>query len=68
MSDKTIYYCDPTRNTQCRKTGCFLRGGPCQSVSDIEFAMLNDRGLPVVSDGNSYQEENQNESKLEGSV
>lgn len=66
---KQAYYCDPFLNRECRKTGCFLRGGPCQSVMDIRYAMLNRYGIPVMSDGDEYVEEGiQNENKLEGKI
>lgn len=45
--DKTYYYCDPFKNTECSKTSCFLRGGSCELTNKIEYAMLNGRGLPV---------------------
>lgn len=55
-TDDKVYFCDPMINTECTKTGCFLRGGPCYCVRDEKFAMKNQNGRPVecrdlVNDG-----------------
>lgn len=34
----TSYYCDPSRNTRCRKTHCFINGGPCFVTCDFRYA------------------------------
>ena len=28
-SDNSVYICDPTKATECKKTNCFINGGPC---------------------------------------
>ena len=33
-----IYSCDAERNTSCRKTMCYLNGGPCECTFDKEYA------------------------------
>lgn len=32
------YKCDPEKNVNCRKTNCYLHGGPCTSTAHLEFA------------------------------
>ena len=36
MSDNT-YECDPEKNTNCTKEGCFINGGPCHMTVYEEF-------------------------------
>lgn len=33
-----IYICDPTKNNDCKKTGCYITNGPCQMTTDKESA------------------------------
>lgn len=30
--------CDPNKNTECKKTGCFERGGPCELTLNPKYA------------------------------
>lgn len=30
------YLCDPAKNTECRKTSCFINGGPCHMTTKEE--------------------------------
>ena len=32
-----LYFCDPSKNTGCPKTGCFIKGGECCRTSNPEF-------------------------------
>lgn len=32
------YVCDPEKNTACKKTHCFINGGPCEHTKHLEFA------------------------------
>ena len=32
------YQCDPEKNTDCKKTGCYERGGPCKLTLNPEYA------------------------------
>ena len=32
-----IYSCDPTKNRLCKKTSCFLYGGPCTFTTDHQY-------------------------------
>ena len=34
-----LYRCDPEKNTECRKTACFLNGGPCMHTTKKEYEM-----------------------------
>lgn len=54
--DKTFYYCDPNLNRKCRKTSCFLRGGPCEATNNIEYAMRNKYGVPVIKEGKENED------------
>lgn len=37
MEGIELYPCDPEKNTDCMKTGCFLRGGPCRLTTNEKF-------------------------------
>ena len=45
-----LYYCDPSKNVECRKTNCYKNGGPCYLVVDEQYAMTNGDGLPLRND------------------
>lgn len=47
MAEK--YFCDPERNKECTKEGCFLRDGPCYCTTHPEFAMIGPYGKPVIA-------------------
>lgn len=32
-----IYMCDPEKNTECTKTGCYINDGPCHFTCNKEF-------------------------------
>ena len=38
-----FYTCDPAKATTCRKTSCFLIGGPCRLTLNKEWAEEKDR-------------------------
>ena len=49
----TLYWCDPEKNTECRKTGCryVLRpceGGACDATFIRAFARLDEKGEPMI--------------------
>ena len=33
-----IYECDPEKNTECNKRGCFINGGECRHTTRVEYA------------------------------
>lgn len=35
-----IWYCDPSKNEECKKTGCFVIGGPCHLTFDKRNAVV----------------------------
>lgn len=37
--DREIWMCDPRKNTECKKTGCYLVGGPCRCTTKEEYAL-----------------------------
>ena len=43
-----LYFCDPQKNTPCRRNGCALYGGRCYSTSKVEYALLYANGAPRV--------------------
>lgn len=46
-SEEQIWYCDPQKNDACRKTACYLYGGPCHLTTDPSNAMIL-YGKPLV--------------------
>lgn len=36
--DKDLWYCDPDKNTECKKGSCFINGGPCMYTTNEECA------------------------------
>lgn len=45
-----LYYCDPSKNVECRKTNCYKTGGPCYLVVDERFAGTDTEGRPLRND------------------
>lgn len=41
-----IYRCNPDKNKECRKTYCYINGGPCISTSNPKKAIRNSDGTP----------------------
>ncbi len=33
---RNTYKCDPRKNAECRKTNCYVNGGPCKRTSKKE--------------------------------
>lgn len=46
--DDSVYYCDPSKNTECRKTGCYENGGPCRHTTHVEYADTTDYAFPAT--------------------
>ena len=56
MSDEAVlYWCDPEKNTECKKNGCALvskrgkKAGDCTLTCKRECAVLDEEGRPVVA-------------------
>lgn len=50
MSEKVILYeCDPEKNQECRKHGCYIHAGRCHKTTKPECAKKNENGEPIVS-------------------
>lgn len=52
-SEATLYWCDPEKNTECRKSGCryVLRpceGGVCEATFRRAFARTDENGMPMI--------------------
>lgn len=43
-----LYYCDPSRNTTCRKTECYEGGGSCMCTSNPEYAIQGPISVSLV--------------------
>ena len=52
------YFCDPDKNTECRKTACFKNGGPCQMTFNKSCAAYVDDKAPEPV---NYKEVSKNE-------
>lgn len=53
QENATFYYCDPEKNTECRKTCCahcltITEGGVCFITCHREFAREDVNGEPVI--------------------
>lgn len=35
--DTGLFLCDPEKNTECKKTGCYIHGGPCFCTNNPEY-------------------------------
>ena len=60
MNESTLYWCDPEKNTECRKTSCryVLRkceGGVCAATFRRAFARLDENGVPMVYDMSHFK-------------
>lgn len=40
MKAAPVWYCDPQKNESCKKTGCFLFGGPCHLTTSVRNAIF----------------------------
>lgn len=38
LEDGVIFWCDPRKNVNCRKTGCYMHGGPCRFTTNPKCA------------------------------
>ena len=47
LKDNPLYECDPDKNTDCRKTGCYTIGGPCHCTSHEEYARRDLLGYAI---------------------
>lgn len=43
---KKMYICNPDKNHGCKKTSCYLNGGPCISTTEPKAAKRNSDGTP----------------------
>lgn len=46
-----LYFCDPNKNTECKKKGCLYTVGEykyCDATSRREFAQLDENGEPKI--------------------
>ena len=45
--NKKWYICEPDLNKECRKTRCFIYGGPCDMTSNPEYGLKDGKGNPI---------------------
>ena len=45
--DVKFYYCNPEKNTDCKKTACIITGGECALTTNENFAMIGQDGNPI---------------------
>lgn len=43
-----VYVCDRKANTECNKSYCVDNGGECECTLDVNFALKNQDGEPIV--------------------
>lgn len=36
---KDVWLCDPRKNADCRKTSCYINGGPCRCTTNEKCAL-----------------------------
>lgn len=36
--ERNLYICDPDKNTTCKKTACYVNGGPCNRTFNPDCA------------------------------
>lgn len=53
--NENIYFCNPVKNYDCKKTGCFLKNGPCHATTNIKFAVLNLERKPILFETNKEE-------------
>lgn len=42
-----LYKCNPEKNTECKKTICFINGGECDNTTNPEAAIIDENGKPI---------------------
>ena len=35
--ENALFFCDPDKNKECKKTSCYINGGECELTTDIKF-------------------------------
>ena len=40
---KRAWLCDPDKNKECRKTGCFINGGPCRCTGNVSYRLESEK-------------------------
>ena len=51
MASELYFYCDPDRNTECKKRNCHILKKPwarCEITRNQEFARLTKDGIPMI--------------------
>jgi hypothetical protein len=38
LEDGVIFWCDPRKNVNCQKDGCYIHGGPCRFTTNPKCA------------------------------
>ena len=40
---KRAWLCDPDKNKECRKTSCFINGGPCRCTGNVSYRLESEK-------------------------
>jgi len=44
-----LYKCDANKNKECKKRGCYQKGGPCSKTKNPGFAVKDEKtGAPII--------------------
>lgn len=64
---RQIWYCDASKNSECKKNACYIHGGPCSFTFDKEFAVVACgkplKGPMIQGEDEERGESMQNETK-----
>lgn len=47
MRNATLYECDPEKNTECKKTACYIYGRECRLTTNAKYAKKDKNGNPL---------------------
>lgn len=56
MDKKVLYKCDPHKNAECKKTGCYIYGGMCDGTTEKQYAFTDENGEPITNEFEPHDE------------
>ena len=68
MASELYFYCDPEKNTECKKRSCHIMKKPwarCELTRNQEFARLNRDGFPMIY-GLKFEGGAENDGRADG--
>lgn len=51
-----FFTCDPDKNVNCKKTACYINGGPCMQTTNIAYAKNANVKLVIPMSQEEYDE------------